>query len=256
MGSDIDMEGSGEILRIAAQPSAGSRDFSIDTKSGLITAQKYLELPSSYVIRRLGALPKKVALTFDDGPDEMWTPKILDILKQKKVRASFFIIGENGQANPDLVQRIFDEGHDVGNHTFTHPNLGESPRELTEIEVNATQRLFEAITGHSMRFFRPPYFGDAEPTTADELIPVERAQAMGYITVGLRVDPDDWQRPPAAAIVARTLAQINDPNPEIRGQIVLLHDAGGDRAQTVAALPLLIDALRAQGFELVPVSQC
>jgi cellulose synthase/poly-beta-1,6-N-acetylglucosamine synthase-like glycosyltransferase/peptidoglycan/xylan/chitin deacetylase (PgdA/CDA1 family) len=255
MGSDISMEGSGEILRIAAQPSAGSRNYSIDPESGLITAQNYAELPSSYVIRRLGAIPKKVALTFDDGPDPIWSPQILDILKQKNVHASFFIIGENGQANPELVQRMFDEGHDVGNHTFTHPNLGESPRELTEIELNATQRLFEAITGHSMRFFRPPYFGDAEPTTADELIPVERAQAMGYITVGLRVDPDDWQRPPAATIVERTLAQINDPNPEIRGQIVLLHDAGGDRAQTIAALPVLIDTLRAQGFELVPVSQ-
>jgi cellulose synthase/poly-beta-1,6-N-acetylglucosamine synthase-like glycosyltransferase/peptidoglycan/xylan/chitin deacetylase (PgdA/CDA1 family) len=255
MGSDIDMEGSGEILRIAALPSPGSRNFSVDAASGFISAQNYLELPSSYVIRRLGAEPGKVALTFDDGPDATWTPQILDILKQKNVRASFFIIGENGQANPDLVQRIYDEGHDVGNHTFTHPNLGESPRELTEIELNATQRLFEAITGHSMRFVRPPYFGDAEPTTADELIPVERAQDMGYITVGLRVDPDDWQRPPAATIVQRTLEQISDPNPETRGQIVLLHDAGGDRAQTVAALPLLIDALRARGYELVPVSQ-
>jgi cellulose synthase/poly-beta-1,6-N-acetylglucosamine synthase-like glycosyltransferase/peptidoglycan/xylan/chitin deacetylase (PgdA/CDA1 family)/spore germination protein YaaH len=255
MGSDIDMEGSGEILRIAAQPSPGSRNFSVDAASGLITAQNFVELPSSYVIRRLGALPGKIALTFDDGPDAIWTPKILDILKQKNVHASFFIIGENGQANPNLVQRMFDEGHDVGNHTFTHPNLGESPRELTEIELNATQRLFEAITGHSMRFFRPPYFGDAEPTTADELIPVERAQHMGYITVGLRVDPDDWQRPPAATIVQRTLEQIGDPNPEIRGQIVLLHDAGGDRQQTVAALPVLIDTLRAKGYELVPVSQ-
>lgn len=255
MGSEIDMEGSGEILRIAALPHPGSRNFVVDKDSGLITAQNYVELPSSYVIRRLGAVPGKVALTFDDGPDAQWTPQILDILKQKNVRASFFIIGENGQANPDLVQRMYSEGHDVGNHTFTHPNLGESPRELTEIELNATQRLFEAVTGHSMRFFRPPYFGDAEPTTADELIPVERAQNMGYITVGLRVDPDDWQKPPAATIVQRTLEQLSDPNPETRGQIVLLHDAGGDREQTVTALPLLIDTLRAKGYELVPVSQ-
>ena len=253
MGSDIDIEGSGEILSIAAHPSEGRRSFITDA-TGLITEQNYLQTPSSYVVRRLGAVPKKIALTFDDGPDPVWTPKILDILKQKNVKASFFIIGENGEAAPDLVRRIYDEGHDVGNHTFTHPNLGESPQELTEIELNATQRLFQALTGHSMRFFRPPYFGDAEPTTSDELIPVEKAQAMGYLTVGLRVDPDDWQRPPAATIVQRTLEQISDPNPEIRGQIVLLHDAGGDRSQTVAALPVLIDTLRAQGYELVPVS--
>lgn len=253
MGSDIDIEGSGEILSIAAHPSAGRRNFTVDA-SGIITEQNYLQTPSSYVVRRLGAVPKKIALTFDDGPDPVWTPKILDILKQKNVKASFFIIGENGEAAPDLVRRMYDEGHDVGNHTFTHPNLGESPQELTEIELNATQRLFQALTAHSMRFFRPPYFGDAEPTTADELIPVEKAQAMGYLTVGLRVDPDDWQRPPAATIVQRTLEQISDPNPEIRGQIVLLHDAGGDRSQTVAALPVLIDTLRAKGYEIVPVS--
>ena len=80
-------------------------------------------------------------------------------------RATFFIIGENAQANPDLVRREIDEGHEVGNHTFTHPNLGESPSGLVELELNATQRLFEALTGRSMRLFRPPYFGDAEPTT-------------------------------------------------------------------------------------------
>ncbi|HSB94916.1 MAG TPA: polysaccharide deacetylase family protein, partial [Spongiibacteraceae bacterium] len=253
MGSDIEMEGSGEILRIASKPNAGARTFGVDA-NGLITTQTYTRTPSSYVIRRLGMVPNKIALTFDDGPDPIWTPQILDILKQKNVRATFFIIGENGESYPNLLQRVYAEGHDVGNHTFTHPNLGESPHELTEIELNATQRLFEAVTGHSMRFVRPPYFGDAEPTTADELIPVERAQAMGYITVGLRVDPDDWQRPPAATIVQRVLEQIADKNPETRGQIVLLHDAGGDRAQTVAALPLLIDELRARGYELVPVS--
>ncbi|MFO1435544.1 MAG: glycosyltransferase [Gammaproteobacteria bacterium] len=254
MGQDIDFEGTGEILRIEAQPNPGTRSIEIDPDTKLISAQEYTQTPSSYVIRRLGAVPNKVALTFDDGPDPKWTPQILDILKAKNVRASFFIIGENGEANPDLLQRIFNEGHDVGNHTFTHPNLGESPAGLTEIELNATQRLFEALTGHTMRLFRPPYFGDAEPTTADELVPVQRAQSLGYITVGLRVDPDDWQQPSADLIVQRVLQQISDPNPETRGQIVLLHDSGGDRSQTVAALPKLIDALRAKGYELVPVS--
>src|SRR5262249_20805958 len=96
--------------------------------------------------------------------------------------------------------------------------------------------------------------GDAEPTTEDEVVPVEIAQAMGYVTVGLRVDPEDWQQPPAIDIISRTLTQIADPNPEERGQIVLLHDGGGDRSQTVAALPELIDPLRAKGYEIVPAS--
>src|SRR5262249_51498972 len=156
------------------------------------------------------------------------------------------------QANPDLVRREIDEGHEVGNHTFTHPNLGESPSGLVELELNATQRLFEAVAGRSMRLFRPPYFGDAEPTTEDEVVPVEIAQAMGYVTVGLRVDPEDWQQPPAIDIISRTLTQIANPNPEERGQLVLLHGGGGARPQAVGAWPGLIAARRAKGYEIVP----
>jgi peptidoglycan/xylan/chitin deacetylase (PgdA/CDA1 family)/spore germination protein YaaH len=254
MGEDIDFEGTGEILHIVAEPAPGVRTFELDDESGDIIDETYTKLPTSFVIQRLGALPGKIALTFDDGPDPVWTPQILDILKAKHAPASFFIIGENAQTNPDLVRREIDEGHEVGNHTFTHPNLGESPSGLVELELNATQRLVEAVAGRSMRLFRPPYFGDAEPTTQDEVVPVEIAQAMGYVTVGLRVDPEDWQQPPAIDIISRTLTQIANPNPEERGQIVLLHDGGGDRSQTVAALPELIDALRAKGYEIVPAS--
>ncbi|MBI1213857.1 MAG: glycosyltransferase [Alphaproteobacteria bacterium] len=255
MGEDIDFEGTGEILHILAEPGAGARTFELEKDTGDIVDEAYTNLPTSFVIQRLGAAKGKVALTFDDGPDPVWTPQILDILKAKKVPATFFIIGSNAQANPDLVQREIDEGHEVGNHTFTHPNLGEAPSGIVQLEINATQRLFEALTGRSMRLFRPPYFGDAEPTTQDEVVPVEIAQQMGYVTVGLRVDPDDWQQPSASDIISRTLAQVTNPNPEERGQIVLLHDAGGDRSQTVAALPALIDTLRAKGFSIVPVSE-
>ena len=195
-----------------------------------------------------------MALTFDDGPSAEWTPKILDILKQKGVKATFFIVGDNGETNPSLVQRILAEGHEIGNHTFTHPNLGEVSTEVARLEINATQRLVEALTGRSMRLFRPPFFGDAEPTTPSEIAPVKLAQSLGYVTVGLRVDPDDWQGPSADLIVQRILDRMADTNPETRGQIVLLHDAGGDRSHTVAALPRIIDALRAKGLEIVPVS--
>ena len=176
-----------------------------------------------------------MALTFDDGPDPEWTPQILDILKAKGVHATFFIIGNNARAHPDLVQRMVAEGHDVGNHTFTHPNLADLPDGLVKLEINATQRLFEALTGRSMRLFRPPYLGDAEPTTSDEIVPIEIAQSMGYVTVGVHVDPADWQRPPRRRSSTRVLDQASDPNPDISGNIILLHDSGGDRSQTVAA---------------------
>jgi peptidoglycan-N-acetylglucosamine deacetylase len=252
---DIDFEGEGEILRVAEKPAPGERTFEVDKDTGDIDDQTYKTVPTPYVIERTGDKAGKLALTFDDGPDPDWTPKILDILKDKGVHASFFIIGNNAQAYPALVQRVLAEGHDVGNHTFTHPNLGEMPDAFVTLEINATQRLFEALTGRSMRLFRAPYLGDAEPTTADEIVPIQIAQSMGYVSVGLHVDPDDWQRPPADVIVQRALEQVSDPNPDIRGHVILLHDSGGDRSQTIEALPKLIDTLRAKGYEFVTVSE-
>ncbi|MTD95790.1 glycosyltransferase [Hyphomicrobium sp. xq] len=254
-GSDVDIEGEGEILDIAAEPADGARTFETDAASRLITSETFTKLPTSYVIRRSGWVPGKVALTFDDGPSADWTPQILDILKQKGVKATFFIVGENGETNPRLVQRILAEGHEIGNHTFTHPNIAEASGEGAKLELNATQRLVEALTGRSMRLFRPPFFGDAEPTTPDEIKAVKIAQQLGYVTVGLRVDPDDWMEPPADQIVKRIMDRMGDTNPETHGQVVLLHDAGGDRARTVAALPRIIDGLRAKGLDIVPVSE-
>src|SRR5262249_28325342 len=169
--------------------------------------------------------------------------------------ATFFIIGKNGQANPALVRRIIAEGHDIGNHTFTHPNLGEIPSRVTELELTATQRLIESLTGRSTRLFRAPYFGDAEPQTPDEVEPAAIANRLGYIITGLRVDPSDWEQPGAGAIVERTVAGVENPDPDKRGQVVLLHDGGGDRSQTVEALPRLIHELRARGYRFTTVSQ-
>jgi len=254
-GYDVDFEGTGEILQVVAEPRAGAREIKLDAATGLITAETYTAVPSSYVILRAGDRPMLVALTFDDGPDAVWTPRILDLLKQENVPASFFIIGANGQTNPGLVRRILAEGHDLGNHTFTHPNLGEMPGRITELELTATQRLIESLTGRSTKLFRAPYFGDAEPTTPDEVEPIVRAQRLGYLSIGLRVDPDDWALPGADEIVKRTIAGVTSPDPDQRGEIVLLHDGGGDRAQTVAALPPLIRELHQRGFRFVTVSE-
>jgi cellulose synthase/poly-beta-1,6-N-acetylglucosamine synthase-like glycosyltransferase/peptidoglycan/xylan/chitin deacetylase (PgdA/CDA1 family)/spore germination protein YaaH len=254
-GYDVDFEGMGEILQVQASPKEGARTFELDANSGSINKTQFMSVPSSYVIRRSGWRPGMVALTFDDGPDEEWTPKILDILKRENVPATFFIIGQNGQANPGLVKRIVAEGHDIGNHSFTHPNLGEIPGRVTTLELTATQRLIESLTGRSTRLFRAPYFGDAEPQTPDEVEPAVLADKLGYINVGLRVDPDDWVQPGSEAIVERAIQGLENTNPDERGQIVLLHDGGGDRSQTVAALPELIHQLKAKGYHFATVSQ-
>lgn len=250
----VDFDGTGEVLQVTAKPTGGARKIDVDPESGLITGEAYTTLPTSYVIKRYGAHPGWVALTFDDGPDPRWTPQILDILKAKGAKATFFVIGQNMQAHPELVAREVREGHMVGSHTWTHPNIAEIPIAETDLELNSTQRLFEVITGHSLRLFRPPYFGDAEPSTPAEVEPLLVAQGLGYLTVGLRIDPDDWQKPDAELIVQRTLERLADTGPRA-GQVVLLHDSGGDRSRTVAALPVLIDALRAKGYQLVTVDQ-
>ena len=251
---DVDFNGTGEILNPTAMPTAGHRTLTTDPHSGLITGERFDKIPTAYVVQRLGAHPGEVALTFDDGPDPHWTPRILDILKAKQAPATFFVIGENMETYPDLVQREVRQGELVGGHTYTHPNIAEiSPGEMA-LQLNLTQRLFQVITGRTMRFFRPPYLGDASPSTPREVAPLLKARDLGYLSVGLRIDPDDWKRPDATLIVQRTLARLADANPETGGQIVLLHDSGGDRSRTLAALPALIDQLRAHGYRLTTVS--
>jgi peptidoglycan/xylan/chitin deacetylase (PgdA/CDA1 family)/spore germination protein YaaH len=253
-GTGVDFDGTGEILHVDASPKGGRRSLETDPDTGLISGETYDVMPTSYVIERYGAHPGWVALTFDDGPDGRWTPKILNILAAKHAQATFFVIGQNMQANPGLVKREVSEGQTVGNHTWTHPNIGATPLAQTDLELNTTQRLFEVLTGRSMRLFRPPYFGDAEPSTPGEVEPLLVAQRLGYLIVGLRIDPDDWKKPDPRLIVERTLARLADLGPTA-GQVVLLHDAGGDRSRTVQALPALIDALRAHGYRLVTIDR-
>ncbi|MDQ0466207.1 cellulose synthase/poly-beta-1,6-N-acetylglucosamine synthase-like glycosyltransferase/peptidoglycan/xylan/chitin deacetylase (PgdA/CDA1 family)/spore germination protein YaaH [Caulobacter ginsengisoli] len=253
-GQGVDFDGTGEVLRVSATPTVGKRTLTTDPATGLIDGETYDVMPTSYVVERYGARPGLVALTFDDGPDPRWTPKILDILKAKRAQATFFVIGKNMQDDPGAVRREVAEGQLVGSHTWTHPNIGEISAPQADLELNTTQRLFEVLTGRSLRLFRPPYFGDAEPSTPNEVEPLLTAQKLGYLIVGLRIDPDDWKKPDPQHIIDTTLARLADGGPRA-GQIVLLHDGGGDRSRTVAALPGLIDALRAHGYRLVSVDQ-
>ncbi len=259
-GYDVDFQGTGEILQVTAEPQDGVRDIATSA-DGLIATQVYKQIPSSYVIQRTGDKPKKIVLTFDDGPDPVWTPKVLAILKEENVKAAFFIVGQNGQTNPELVKRIVAEGHEIGNHSFTHPNLGEIPDSIVDLELNTTQRLIESLTGRSTRLFRAPYFGDAEPRTPDEVEPTVIAQNLGYISVGLHLDPDDWKLKnddgsphTADEMVDQVLAQAAITTPEERGNIVLMHDSGGDRSATIEALPKIIHELRARGFEFTTIA--
>ena len=253
---DVDFDGDGEILQVVGDPTLGARSLTMEKESGDIVDERYDSLPTSYVIRRVGgSAPKKLALTFDDGPDPEWTPAILAILKEKKVPATFFMIGSNMEAHPGLVQQILADGHEAGNHTYTHPNLADTSAAATRLELNATQRLFQALTGRSLRLFRSPYLTDARPSDADEIEPIKQAQSLGYIEVTANLDTLDWEDLTVPQMMDLVFNALNSPNPDLRGNVVLMHDSGGDRSKTLVLLPKLIDALRARGYDFVPLSE-
>ena len=196
-GQDVDMEGNGEILRIEARPADGQRSLTLDPNTGIITDQSFDSFPEPYRVARYGSSPDKVAITFDDGPDPEWTPKILDVLKREQAPAAFFLIGIQADKFSDITDRIYREGHEIGNHTFTHPDISNiSKGFMRAVELNLTEQLFASRLGIRTILFRPPYSIDAEPDTEDQVRPLETTQDMGYITIGDKIDPNDWRDNP------------------------------------------------------------
>jgi cellulose synthase/poly-beta-1,6-N-acetylglucosamine synthase-like glycosyltransferase/peptidoglycan/xylan/chitin deacetylase (PgdA/CDA1 family)/spore germination protein YaaH len=260
-GYETEFIGDGEILQIVASPRNGSRVVTADTTHDLITGERIVAYSSPYIVRKYGKSAHKVALTFDDGPNSTWTPQILDTLKSRGVTATFFVIGRNVEAHIPLMRRVVREGNLFGNHTFTHPNLALTSNFVTKLEIDANQRLLEAVLDRRSFFFRPPYFGDAEPTTNDELVPVDIASKRGYVTVGLHIDAEDWQPISAAQIIRNVMDQryyggmVTAGGLRSGGNVVLLHDGGGNRAQTVRALGPIIDSIRAHGDTIVALSE-
>ncbi len=239
--------GDGEIVTVDESRSDGRRNLAVDPE-GYLTANyvKFPEFPTLYHQGEGGE--HQVAITFDDGPSPQWTPKILDILKTANVKAAFFLVGANAERYPALVRRIVEEGHEIGNHTYYHPNLALCWPEHIRLELNATQLLLETITGRATTLFRPPYAADTQPAQLSELTPLQIAQDLNYLVVLENIDPQDWAKPGADLILQRVKQQRRD------GSIILLHDAGGDRSQTVEALPRILDWLHTRGDSVVPLS--
>lgn len=184
-----------------------------------------------------------VALTFDDGPHATWTPRILDMLRAQRVKATFCLVGTQVRKNPALVVRIVREGHTLCNHSWNHDRaLGSRPVAVIRADLVRTNvEIRKAVPGAMIRFFRQPY-GTWTPAG------VAVARELGMEPLGWDVDPKDWEKPAAKIIGQRVLARIKP------GSIVLLHDGGGDRAQTLAACPALLIELRTR-FRLVALRQ-
>ncbi|MCG2781426.1 MAG: polysaccharide deacetylase family protein [Weeksellaceae bacterium] len=250
--------GSGEMINILYSPEQGRLKIETDKAENLIASETYTQLPSGFLYEKFAEDSTKIGpghkiiLTFDDGPNAEFTPKILDILEREKVPATFFLIGENAEANIPLVQRINRDGFEIGNHTFTHGNLAKMSPERAALELKTTRSLIECITGKSTVLFRAPYNADSEPQTYEELEPLARSKKENYIAVGESIDPNDWDpKMTKDSIINRTIRFANQNN----ASIILLHDSGGDTRQpTVDALPAIIKYFKDKGCVFTTVA--
>ncbi|KQR72048.1 glycosyltransferase [Pedobacter sp. Leaf176] len=240
--------GDGEILDLISTPTPGSVKFTLNKDNFTIADQKYTRLPEQYVIKRFGEADKKIALTFDDGPDPVYTPQVLNILNREKVPGCFFVVGIMAEKNMELLRQEYNDGYEIGNHTFFHPDMSAIGPQRVKFELNATRRLIEAVTGHSTILFRAPFNADAEPQNISEILPVAQSRKENYINIGEYIDPEDWQPGKTADQIFNDVVKQQD-----NGNILLLHDAGGNREATVAALPRIIKFFKAKGFTFTTV---
>ncbi|MDT8902397.1 polysaccharide deacetylase family protein [Anaeroselena agilis] len=185
---------------------------------------------------------RQVAITFDDGPHPEYTPQILAILDRHHAKATFFMVGEMARRYPEVARQVADRGNEVADHTMTHPEAPRSDGRTLRREVQEAARLIETVSGGKPHYFRPPYgYFDVAYFRA--------CRDAGLDVVLWSVVPRDWEQPPAEILARRVAAEIRP------GSVILLHDGGGDRRQTVKALPAIIDAIRAKGLEPVTLSR-
>ncbi|RJQ32172.1 MAG: polysaccharide deacetylase family protein [Actinobacteria bacterium] len=217
--------------------------------AGLITFYEYHGFGDQNEIVRSGNVESAVSLTFDDGPNPKYTPDILDILKNKGVKATFFVVGSHVKRYPDIARRIVEDGHDIANHTYNHRELVRSSKETIVKELDKTNLAIADITGVSTNLFRPPR--GLHSKTSRQLI-----EEKGYKIILWSLSSVDWQNPPPSRIINRVKKYVKGSS------IILFHDSGsllgkegGSRQSTVKALPAIIDYLHQSGYTIEPVSK-
>ncbi|MGV9770876.1 bifunctional polysaccharide deacetylase/glycosyltransferase family 2 protein [Streptosporangium sp. NPDC003464] len=183
-----------------------------------------------------------MALTFDDGPDPRWTPQLLDVLAKHSAKATFFAVGARIAENPELVRRIVAEGHEIGNHTYAHADLAAVPDWRLRLELSLTQKALAGAAGVHTRLVRPPYSSSPAAVTGPQLRALRVMGGEGYIVALTDLDTKDWARPGVDQIVRAALPRRG------RGAVIMMHDSGGDRGQTVAAVDRLLTRLAEQKY--------
>ncbi|GLX08518.1 bi-functional transferase/deacetylase [Microbispora sp. NBRC 16548] len=199
--------------------------------------------------RTVRTAARTVALTFDDGPDPKWTPRILDVLRRHGAKATFFVVGAHAAEHPELVRRILAEGHELGNHTYTHADLTTTPLWRTRLEMSLTQKVLAGTTGVHTRLARLPYSSSPSAVGSAQLAAMHALGDEGYLVALTDLDSRDWSRPAVDRMVRDTFP------PRGRGAVVMFHDAGGDRSRTVAAVDALLDALKKRGYSATTLTK-
>lgn len=243
--------GDGPILKLSNLPEAGQRLININSEE-LIVYEEFIKYNSGYTIERLGKKLgyKKIVLTFDDGPDKIYTPKILNILKNFNIPATFFVIGLNALSNENIIKDIISSGNEIGLHTFSHPDTESISSEDLTIELNATQSVIQSQINIQSVIYRPPYAQNLEPNPPEDMEVLDLPSNLGYYTVTSGIDPRDWEKLQAKQIVDRVLSEVKKD----QKNIILLHDGGGNRSETVKALPIIIETLKNEGYDFVSIS--
>jgi peptidoglycan/xylan/chitin deacetylase (PgdA/CDA1 family)/glycosyltransferase involved in cell wall biosynthesis len=193
---------------------------------------------------------RRLALTFDDGPDPVWTPRIARALRRLRAPATFFVLGSEVVRHPGIVRDLHRQGFELGNHTFTHADIFELPGWLRSLQVAATENVVAGATGVRPRLFRPPYSSIPDAITRTQAATLEQIARRGYVIALSDLDGRDWDPGRSSDAIARSATATGQG-----GSVVLLHDGGGDRARTLAALPRIVERLRARGYRLVRVSE-
>lgn len=198
------------------------------------------------IIKHGNSEEKLIALTFDDGPDKDFTPQVLDILKKNDIKATFFVVGENVGWNPEILKREYEEGHAIGNHTFTHINVAKRDYSEVDKEINKTQEAIKKVIGKEPSLFRPPY-----RAISREMCSIAKSKNMD-IVLWSDLDPRDWSNPGVDYIVDTIMSKVKN------GTIILLHDYNNlrnKRSQTVQALDIVIPKLKEKGYKFVTVPE-
>ncbi|MCP5086191.1 MAG: glycosyltransferase [Rhodobacteraceae bacterium] len=248
----VSYQGDGPFLRYLSDAEPGLRTVQFDENNTLITGQSYDVIPRAALIERYGkAKPNQVALTFDDGPHDIYTTEILDILNETKTPATFFLVGRNVLKSPDLVTRMIDEGHELGSHTFWHPRMDQISESRSIMELNSVQKVINDATGYAVALYREPFLRGDGPITRARAEPMKLLGSLDYIIAGSDIVPPDWAGITSEQIVSFVMDKVNAGE----GNVVLLHDAGNDRSATVEAVPTIIKTLREEGYEIVTLAR-